>query len=365
MAAVRAYTGLQRRGVWAAGFLNPAIRMIWGHGMQLTDPDPKRRLWNTGVKLPWLAVLGATAALLNYLLIRARYRDEDDLKDILDQMRQRPDENRMAFMAIGGRMRLPFDWGLPGAWQSYGWNSMEQWLLEDDIAGEKRVAEALRRIRRMPWPMDFINPQLKTAWELYLNHSFFYDDDIVPYWMEANFPYNPELQTWDDMPEVYNKIGRGLRVSPIKVRYAVQNILTRQMDDTIRAVEHIARKKPYAEGADLPFIGSLIDRKSIGWQSQSVRSLAELDKQYQALNTLANSIQQREGRTEDYRTVKRQLRQLEPARNAMRHIQGIWNRIKEESAKPQPDREKTQRMKRDMTRRARVFLGRYERQKAE
>jgi len=49
----------------------------------------------------------------------------------------------------------------------------------------------------------------------------------------------------------------------------------------------------------------------------------------------------------------------------MRGIQGIWNTIKEETAKPQPDRQKIERMKRDMTRRARVFLGRYERQKAE
>ncbi|MDD5457875.1 MAG: helicase-related protein [Phycisphaerae bacterium] len=343
--------------VKAAGFLNPALRIMWGQFTRVSDPDPAARAFNMAAKVPALMMWGAIGAAINYLIIRAINPDDDDRESVLEQMRERPDDNRLAYMAIAGKIRLPFDYGLIGAACSYGWNSVEQWLLDDPISAEKKAQVLLARARELPGITDIINPYIKTGAELWLNHSFFYDDDIVPVWMEAAYPYNPEMKTWPNMPEIYNKIGRGLKVSPIKVRYAVQNIFTRQMDDAVKVAEKIAGKEPFNEAADLPVVGRLIDRKSTGWQSQSVKSLSDLDQQYDSLKAQLKDMEKR-GQTKDYRQLQREIAKLQPLHNAMRQIEKLWKQVKTESARPNPDKGRIDRLKQEMTRRAKMFLKR-------
>ena len=346
--------------VKAAGFLNPALRIMWGQFARVTDPDPAARAFTIAAKVPALMMWGAIGAAINYLIIHAINPDDDDREAVLEQMRERPDENRLAYMAIAGKIRLPFDYGLIGAACSYGWNAVEQWLLEDSISSEKKAKTLLARARELPGITDIINPYIKTGAELWLNHSFFYDDDIVPVWMEAAYPYNPELQTWPNMPDIYNKIGKGLKVSPIKVRYAVQNIFTRQMDDAVKTAQKIAGKQPFDEAADLPVVGRLIHRKSIGWQSQSVKGLSELDRRYDSLKAQLRDIEKRQGRSKDYWQLQREIAKLQPIHTAMLKIEKLWKQIKTESAKPNPDKDKIDRLKQEMTRRAKVFLKRYQ-----
>jgi hypothetical protein len=207
-----------------------------------------------------------------------------------------------------------------------------------------------------PGIKDIINPYIKTGTELWLNHSFFYDDEIVPVWMEAAWPYNPELHTWPNMPDIYSKIGKGLKVSPIKIRYAVQNIFTRQMDDAVKVAEKIAGKSPYKESADLPVVGRLIHRKSIGFQSQSVKTIAELDSQYGSLKAKLRNMEKQKVRGKDYTQLKRQIAKLQPTHNAMLHIEKLWKQVKIESAKLNPDKGQIERLKQQMTRRAKMFL---------
>ncbi|MBN1456887.1 MAG: hypothetical protein JW912_03440, partial [Sedimentisphaerales bacterium] len=344
--------------VRAAGFLNPALRIMWGQLARVTDPDPKVRAFNTAAKIPALMMWGAIGAAINYLIIHAINPDDDEREAVLEQMRERPDDNRLGYMAIAGKIRLPFDYGLIGAACSYGWNSTEEWLLSDPISAKKKAEALLGRARDLPGITDIINPYIKTGTELWLNHSFFYDDEIVPVWMEAAWPYNPELHTWPNMPDIYNKIGRGLKVSPIKVRYAVQNIFTRQMDDAVKAAEKLAGKSPYNEQADLPVVGRLIHRKSIGWQSQSVKSLAELDRQYDALKLRLKDMENHKDHRKDYWQLKRQIMRLKPVHNVMLYIEKLWKQIKVESAKPKPDKVKIERLKRQMTQKAKIFLKR-------
>lgn len=346
--------------VKAAGFLNPALRIMWGQFARVTDPDPAARAFTIAAKVPALMMWGAIGAAINYLIIHAINPDDDDREAVLEQMRERPDENRLAYMAIAGKIRLPFDYGLIGAACSYGWNAVEQWLLEDSISSEKKAKTLLARARELPGITDIINPYIKTGAELWLNHSFFYDDDIVPVWMEAAYPYNSELQTWPNMPDIYNKIGKGLKVSPIKVRYAVQNIFTRQMDDAVKTAQKIAGKQPFDEAADLPVVGRLIHRKSIGWQSQSVKGLSELDRRYDSLKAQLRDIEKRQGRSKDYWQLQREIAKLQPIHTAMLKIEKLWKQIKTESAKPNPDKDKIDRLKQEMTRRAKVFLKRYQ-----
>jgi hypothetical protein len=347
--------------VRAAGFLNPALRIMWGQMQRVTDPDPAVRAFNIAAKMPALMMWGAIGAAVNYLIIRAINPDDDEREAVLEQMRERPDENRLSYMAIAGKIRLPFDYGLIGAACSYGWNSVEQWLLDDPIAAEKRAQTLLARARDLPGITDILNPYIKTGAELWLNHSFFYDDAIVPVWMEAAYPYNPELKTWPNMPEIYNKIGRGLKVSPIKVRYAVQNIFTRQMDDAVKVAEKIRGKEPFNEAADLPIVGRLIDRKSTGWQSQSVQTLSDLDRQYASLKAQLKDMEKRKVFGTEYRQLQREIAKLKPMHNAMLQIEKLWKEIKAESARPNPNKEKIDRLKREMTRRAKFFMYRYRR----
>lgn len=342
--------------VKAAGFLNPALRIMWGQMARVTDPDPKARAFNIAAKVPALMMWGAIGAAINYLIVSAINPDDDEREAALDQMRERPDENRLAYMAIAGKIRLPFDYGLIGAACSYGWNSAEEWLLQDTITGKKKAEALLGRARDLPGITDIINPYIKTGTELWLNHSFFYDDEIVPVWMEAAWPYNPELHTWPNMPDIYSKIGKGLKVSPIKVRYAVQNIFTRQMDDAVKVAEKIAGKQPYKEAADLPVVGRLIHRKSIGFQSQSVKTIAELDSQYGSLKAKLRNMEKQKARGKDYIQLKRQIAKLQPTHNAMLYIEKLWRQVKIESAKSNPDKGKIERLKQQMTRRAKMFL---------
>lgn len=58
-------------------------------------------------------------------------------------------------------MRLPFDYGIIGGVASYGWNSVEEWLLADNISREAKAKAILKRARSLPMPTDFINPHLK------------------------------------------------------------------------------------------------------------------------------------------------------------------------------------------------------------
>jgi N12 class adenine-specific DNA methylase len=345
--------------VKAAGFLNPALRIMWGQMQRVTDPDPAARAFNIAAKMPALMMWGAIGAAINYLIIRAINPDDDDREAVLEQMRERPDENRLSYMAVAGKIRLPFDYGLIGAACSYGWNSVEQWLLDDPISAEKRAQTLLARARDLPGITDILNPYIKTGAELWLNHSFFYDDVIVPVWMEAAYPYNPELKTWPNMPEIYNRIGRGLKVSPIKVRYAVQNIFTRQMDDAVKVAEKIRGKQPFSEAADLPIVGRLIDRKSTGWQSQSVQTLSDLDRQYDSLKAQLKDMEKRKVFGAEYRQLQREIAKLKPIHNAMLQIEKLWKEIKTESAKPNPNQDKIERLKQAMTKQAKLLLQRY------
>ena len=162
--------------------------------MQLACPDPKVRAFYVGGKLPALAATAGVGAAINYLMIHAMH-DDDEREKILAYMRERPDEERLSTFAVAGKVRLPFDYGVIGSVASYGWNSVEQRLLRADIDGKKEATELLRRARDLPMPTDTIHPPVKTGVELWYNHSFFYDDEIVPDWMQAAYPYSPEQRT--------------------------------------------------------------------------------------------------------------------------------------------------------------------------
>jgi len=58
-------------------------------------------------------------------------------------------------------------------------------------------------------------------------------------------------------------------------------------------------------------------RKSIGWNSQSVKSLSDLDRQYDSLKVQAKDIENRQGKTKDYWQLQKEIIKLKPTHAAM------------------------------------------------
>ncbi|HOL95625.1 MAG TPA: strawberry notch family protein [bacterium] len=336
--------------IHVAGFLNPAIQILWGHLERITDPDPQVRRFMLGVKLPVIAGYGAIGAALNMLLIQAilkfLYGDDDEAKEeFLNNMRERRDEDRFSFMAIGGLIRLPFDYGFLGGIFSFGWNAVEEYLLNGKVDIEKGALAMLKRsAAAMPGMTEFMQPHIKTAMELYLNHSFFFDEDIVPGWLEIAFPYNPELQTYTTTPEIYNKIGRGLRVSPLKVRYAVRGLFSWQADSLLAA--------DFGKPSGYPIIGKVFQRESIGHLSQSVREMYEAEQKYIQLKNRLKNITDPDEKAE----AEAELATLAVTHDVVGELDRIWEKIREEKKRETPNQETVRNLEKRMVSVARTYL---------
>jgi hypothetical protein len=275
-------------------------------------------------------------------------------------MHERRDEDKFGYMAIGGKIRLPFDYGAIGAATSFGWNLVESHLLKHPTEAAKMAKALLTRARDIPGITDFIEPHAKAGLELYLNHSFFLDDQIVPWWMEDKYKYNPEMQTWPDTPELYNAISGALpgplKVSPLKIRYAVRQAFARQLDEIITFADRLGgHGRGIESAADVPVVGGLWQRESRGWNSQSVRSMDSLVREYSALKAVRQSLETR-GDAAAVADLDARVQPLDAARQAMRRIDDLWKRIKEERKKVAPDYDVITKLEREMTAQARAFL---------
>ncbi len=336
----------------AAGFLNPVLQIMWGQAEKITDPDPKVRLRQIAMKLPLIMVYAGMASAINVLAICAG-KSDDEKKQALDNLRERPDKDRLSYMALWGKIRLPFDYGILGSAASFGWNSVEEWLIADPIATETKAKELLRRARDLPMPQDFMNPYLKMGFELSMNHSFFFDDEIVPNWMERAYPYNPELRTWPSTSKVYNAIGQGLKVSPIMVEYAVKGLFSRQMDDAVNVLDAATGGDPYKKTSDLPLVGRMATQLPTGWKSDSVQSIQVLDDKWTALRREIDKVQADGG---DASQLIQQRENLDIAHAVMHEVQGLWDQVKDEQKSQHPDHSKIDKLQADMRALARKYI---------
>lgn len=335
-----------------AGFLNPGIQILGGQFQAATDPDPANRARLFMIKAPLLAASGAVGAALNIMLIKAIWPDEDDQEEIFGQMRDRPDKDRIGYRAIGGQIRLPFDYGVLGALDSYGWNMVEEWLLEDKIPTDTKIQTLLARSRDIPSVPDAINPHIKAGIELHLNHSFFFDDDIVPQWMIDKYKDEPERQAWPNTPKLYKQIGSALKVSPIKIQYAVRNMLDSQMHDLARALD----PRPYESKSEWPVMGRLMIRPSEGYGSQPVQTVQDLDSQWSILRSKVRYQEETDGDTGKLKELQQQISKLTISHQVMHEVTALWNDVKEEYRNPVPDYDTIKSRKRLMTEKARKFI---------
>ena len=317
----------------------------------MTDPDPAARALFFAVKLPYLAALGAVIALGRIVLMMALHPDPDDQEEIMKQERERPYTDRLGWVNIEG-LRLPFGYGIPGALQSYGYNMVMEYFLEDKIPSDVKIKALFKRCNDIPGVSTFLPNVPKTWIELQLNHTFFFDDDIVPNWMLERYKEEPERQAWPNTPQLYKQIGSGLKVSPIKIQYAVRNIFTSEMNALVRALD----PRPYDSKSDWPVIGRLITRPAEGYGSQPVKTVQDLNSQWKLLRSKVKYLEETDGDTDKVKDLQQGINKLTIAHQVMHEVTALWNDVKAEYREPKPDYDKIKSRKRLMTEKARKFI---------
>ena len=145
--------------------------------------------------------------------------------------------------------------------------------------------------------------------------------------METQYPYNPELQAFPDTPDLYREIGKGLKVSPIKVRYAVRAFFTRQLDDAVNVLDKKGKGLP-TELQDFPVARRLSVKEARGFRSQSVRSLSDLDRKWEAADKSLQELKRIPG--SDTNRLKQLRSDLADAHDIMLDVEDIWQQVKDE-----------------------------------
>ena len=255
------------------GFLNPMVQGLRNQTQRLTDPDPevRGRMWARLLLL--IPSLSGGAAAATYMFMRPEDKERE---------RQRPVDERMNFMNIGG-FSVPFPFGLEGALGAIIYNSVMDDLLErPKVDAERTALMLLKRVADPGGMLQFFGPQLATLQEAQMNWSTFRQKHIVAPWM-VNLP--PSEQYYSTTPEFYRKAGEWMNYSPAKLQYIMQQAISRQTDETIRFMESIDRGRPIMESADVPFVGRIFVRDPIGFGSQAVRNAANVEDKLRLLDT--------------------------------------------------------------------------------
>lgn len=259
------------------GFLNPMVQGLRNQTQRLTDPDPavRGRMWARLLALMPTIFGGAAAA--TYMFMRPEDKERE---------RQRPVDERMNFMNIGG-FAVPFPFGLEGAFGSIIFNSVLDDLLDrPKVDADRTALMLLKRVADPGSMLQFFGPQLATLQEAQMNWSTFRQKHIVAPWM-VNLPASE--QYYSTTPDFYRKVGEWFNYSPAKLQYIMQQAISRQADETIRLVESMDRGRPVMERADVPFVGRLFVRDPLGFGSQSVRTASTVEDKLRLLDTRLNA----------------------------------------------------------------------------
>lgn len=311
-----------------AGFVNPAMQ-IFGQMTKkfVTDPVPARGAARAGI-------IGGNVALWTgalWAINRSITSDEQRASDA-----ERTEIERLTHMNILG-FRIPFDYGLIGAIQSYVWNKLDELDGLPGVSGIQVAKNALSEV----FPHTSINPlelspmTLKAGIEAKMNHSLYRDSSIETPWMQY---IEPQERYFDSTPELYRWIGRAANASPVKIQYFVRNGLGIQLDETARLLDRIDEGMKLEELASIPYVGRMFSKDPVGWNSRSVRDAADIGREYDALNLRWKRLL--EDPTADQEAVDAvgaMLRKLQPVKDAMLEVQRLYDESKD-AAQGDPNR---------------------------
>jgi hypothetical protein len=338
----------------SAGFLNPAVQTNYELWRRLFHPDPEIRKVSWAVRLGSIGAMTAVAWAVNTLITP---------DDRLEELDERPDEDKLTYMPIGGVFRVPFDYGIVGGAQAATWNLLEN-MAGRGARNKKALARIMaRRVVDLPvHPTAFLSPQIIALIEAETNYVFYFDDAIEAGWME-NVPI--EDRHFSTTPGVYQTASKILRpisnvtplsedtFGPLRVRHMVRSGLTYQIDDWIRYVNKVSDGESGVGDIadDSPYTRKLWQREPIGWRSQSVQDVAKAANKYDALRQSIRELSKNNAPPERIEELMRESQDLVRQKQGMRMIEGAYQQVKQ--ARKEGDYEKAKEWERKMTRIAR------------
>jgi hypothetical protein len=322
----------------------------------VTHPDPSKRAKINAAKAAYMTGVSSAAAAINIYMIQLLF-DDDEAEEIFENMRERAEHERLGNAAIFGWFRMPFDYGLSGSLMSLAWNQTEEALLgtkgkpvRKDY--EKRALALLKRSTNVPGYESLIPPHVAIVAEQLRNKSYFTDREIVPSYLLDRYSSNPQLQYFWDTPELYNDIGAGVGVSPLRVQHAVRGVFTSIVDDAVQAMDKY--NKGRATWADFPMSKGLMTWEPRDTNSRSVQALMDLDDTHQSLK---DAIKKDTRMSESQRDVMRQkLDKLSWASTTMKQVEKLRDDIRDERNSDQPDYDRIQTIERQIRDLASQFI---------
>jgi hypothetical protein len=354
--------GNQAVAAWVkgAGFLNPGMQILWQTYRKATDPG-QPKIPSTpisshfGGKLLYMTTLSFIGSVLYHMSL-----DDEDRERLAD----RRDEDRLRYMSLkipGTKVhvRLPFDYGPPGAFQSLGWNLGERIMLDHNTDVAKTATFILSRALEIPWVTDVMGPHLKTALELQADYSFFFSSKIVPPWLSETYPGNPELQYTEKTAQIYRWMGRQIGASPIKVEYAVRQIFTGAMADSLKFIDQLRRDRPPDELSELPMFGRLFSREPRGWRTKHAAELIEDEQAYQAAKAVFDSLVKERADSKEVRQAAQAMAELAAVHEMYKAVKKISRKVRE-LERAQADPKQIQQLERRMTELIKRFRQRYQ-----
>lgn len=207
---------------------------------------------------------------------------------------------------------------------------------------------------------------VKTALESDKNMNFYTGRPLVPGYLMRSYGSYPELQTFPDLPELYQDTGRYLGVSPIKLQHFVRSVMGGVVDGTVKWTD--AMRKDFNARtlvAESPVMSGILQWEPIGWRSKSVTRVSDIDRGLGAVNQrikgLTEDARSRDLSKEERAEMRSELRQLHQRAATMKSGRTLMNTLKKMSKqvrllKQRGETEKSEDIQRRMTEIARKYF---------
>lgn len=268
----------------AGGFINPTIQVTYQQMRKLfmeADPKVRAQAWGS------VAVSGVWTALA-WAIVQLAMDDDDDEREKL-----RPTQDRLRFVNFFG-VKIPFPDGIPGAFDSFVFNTLDHHFGNKPLRQRKIVANELARKAASFLDIglsDIMQPQVKALYEgVVIGRSFFLGRMIEPPWMQM--VKNPADRYYATTPEFYKNLSRWISemigddtkgLSPVRLQYTLRQGLNRTTDELIKLADMVAKDAPIREAADIPIVGSMFARNPTGWATQPVDEMQDIESTYSSL----------------------------------------------------------------------------------
>lgn len=290
----------------ASGFGNPTMQVISEILRRATSPDYR-------IPLHMVLRLGNIAIFTTAIWAASRLATDDEREE---ELQERTTSEKLNYMPLFGMYRVPFDYGIPGAVQSFTWNMLDRIADEKDVPADEFAKSIIKRLADTPvnvyspsgatsslLQMAF-GPQATTMIEATAGYKFYWEQPIVPPELQFKIPEN---QAYITTPGFYKALGQMSGWSPLKIQHVFNGLTGSLLTRGLKFAEAVGRGEP-VDPADYPIGGKLVQRTPSGWFSQSAQKVSELNRQYIALEQQRDQLQ--EADTNDPEQIKR-IRELD------------------------------------------------------